>query len=145
MPLTFQAIDLRSPVTIASYLSQSSTEADRCVMADTVIDHWEEKHTDHLSVPVHHHEVDIEGIDLLQDEVVHLLNMSIHMHLLPAVLVVARRIVAHAVRLSEVEMMEATVVDKGLRQGAPHRAVATTADHLRLRLEFGGTPGPRHQ
>lgn len=143
MPLNFLATDLRASVDIPSYLSQSPMNADRCAMADTMIDHPVVKHTDHLSVPVHHHEVDIEGIDLLQEEVVLLLNTSIHMHLPPAVLVVAHRIVAHAVRHLEVEVMEGTVVDRGPRQGPPHRVVATMADHLRL--ELGGTPDPRLQ
>lgn len=108
-----------------------------------MIDHPVEKHTDHLSVPVHHREVDIEGIDLLQGEVVRLLNSSIHMHLPLSVLAVAHRSVAHAVPRFEVEMMEDTVVDRGLHQGPPHRVVATMADHLRL--EFGGTHDPRLQ
>lgn len=143
MPLNYKAIDSRAPVTMASYLSQILTQADRCVMVDTMTDHPVGKHTDHLSVPVHHHEVDIEEIGLLQGELVHLLNTSIHMHLLLAALVVAHRIVAHAVPPLEVEMMGGTAVDRGLRQGPPHRVVATMADHLRL--EFGGTPGPRLQ
>jgi len=143
VPLSFQATDLRASVNIKSYLSQIPMDADCCVMVDTMIDHPVVKHTDHLSVPVHHHEVDIEGIDLLQEEIVLLLNTSIHMHLPSVVLVVAHHIVAHAVRHLEVEVMEGTVVDRGPRQEPPHRVVAIMADHLRL--ELGGTPDPRLQ